>query len=362
MSKRRTSSPQKSSPLSFVNRTAIAVLAVVMTAIFLAACSAQPTPTKEPATADPAVQPSVAPTATPEPYEDFTTAAVPPPDPERLAQITKLLSLVPESYGSALYLDMEFLRSNVSLAAFINPEVLGLDLGLPSIATGLLDGLAVAVNFQTHTVVTSFQSNFPIPEVIQFARAGFGLPLTEGGLKLYEGHDIWGISAFGSILAMAAADEETGVAAAGQEPSDAIALVESSLDAFDGRSARLLDAPGLASLIGNVPSGFAAVALSQCERLPLFEDITALPGCTGAVVTAGMLSDNLVVIHALIGFAGQDQARSAVEHATEALAKHNRTYGFEDLGARQEGDTVRLRVIVGLPKLTDVFRLFAPTS
>ena len=57
-----------------------------------------------------------------------------------------------------------------------------------------------------------------------------------------------------------------------------------------------------------MPTGFAAVVLSQCERLPLFDDVTALPGCTGAVVTAGMLSDDLVVIHALIGFAGQDQA------------------------------------------------------
>ena len=329
-----------------------------MTAIFLVACSAQATPTTEPATAEPAVQPSVAPTATPEPYEDFATAAVPPPDPERLAQFTKLLSLVPESYGSAVYLDMEFLRSSASLAAFISLESLGLDVALPSLATGLVNNVAVAADFQNRSLVTPFQSIFTIVAMLQVG-SSFGLQLNEVGPQTYEGHNIWEIDALGVVLALAAADESTGVAAAGPV---ATVLAEASLDAFDGRSARLLDAPGLARLIGNVPSGFAAVTLSQCERLPLFDDVTALPGCTGAVVTAGMLSDNLVVIHALIGFAGQDQARSAVEHATEALAKQNRIHGFEDLGARQEGDTVRLRVIVGLPKLTDVFRLFAPTS
>ena len=344
------------------NRTAMAFLAAVMAAIFLAACGAEPTFTAGSTTTEPTAQPSVAPTPTPKPYEDFASAAVPPADPERLAQLTRLLSLVPESYSSAMYLDMEFLRSNVSLANSISPEVLGLDLALPSIATGLVNAIAVAANFQTHAVVTSFQGDFTIQEMIRLA-SSFGLPLSEGGPQSYEGHEVWEIDALGTALAMAAADETTGVAASGQDAtrSDAIGLVEASLDAFDGRSARLLDAPGLASLVGNVPSGFAAVVLSQCERLPLFADVQALPGCTGAVVTAGILSSNLVVLHALIGFGDQGQARSALAHATEALEGQNRTHGFEDLGVRQEEDSLRVRVIVNVSKFTDVFRLFAPS-
>lgn len=350
--------------MSFVpkNRTAIAVLSVVMTAIFLAACSAQSTPTTEPATAEPAVQPSVAPTATPEPYEDFATAAVPPPDPERLAQITKLLSLVPESYTSAVYLDMEFLRSSASLAAVISPESLGLDVALPSLATGLVNTIAVAADFQTRSLVTPFQSVFTIVAMLQVG-SSFGLQLNEGSPQTYEGHNIWDIDALGVVLALAAADESTGVAAAGQNAtaSETAVLVEASLDAFDGRSARLLDAPGLMGLVENVPSGFAAAVLSRCENLPLFADVPALPGCTGAVVTAGVLPNDLIVLHALIGFANQDQAASALERASEALERQNRTNGFQDLGVRQEGENLRVRLIVDVSKFTDTFRLFAPS-
>lgn len=334
-----------------------------MAAILLAACSAEPTITAESITTEPTAQPSVAPTPTPKPYEDFASATVPSADPERLARFSKLLSLVPESYGSAMYLDIEFLRSNVSLAKFTSLEVLGLDLALPSIATGLVNTIVVAADFQTRSVVTAFQGNFTIVAMLQVANS-FGLQLKEGGPQTYEGHNIWDIDALGVILAIAIADETTGLAASGQDAtgSGAIGLAEASLDAFDGRSARLLDAPGLASLAGDVPSGFAAVVLSQCERLPLFADVQALPGCTGAVVTAGLLSTELVVIHALIGFLDQDQARSALDRATDALESQNRTLGFEDLGLRREGENVRVRVIVDVSKFTDVFRLFAPGS
>ena len=59
--------------------------------------------------------------------------------------------------------------------------------------------------------------------------------------------------------------------------------------------------------------------------------VQALPGCTGAVVIARMLSTNLVVLHALTGFADQDQTLSALERASEELASLNLSLGFEDL-------------------------------
>ena len=271
MSKTSALPPQQDSPMAFPakNRTAMAFLAVVMSAIFLAACGAEPTFTAETTATEPTAQPSVAPTPTPKPYEDFSGAAVPPADPERLAKFTRLLSLVPLSYGSAMYLDMEFLRSNVSLANSISPEVLGLDLALPSIATGLVNAIAVAGDVETRSLVTSFESDSTIVAMLQVG-SSFGLQLNEGSPQTYEGHNIWDIDALGVVLALAAADETIGVAASGP---DAIGLAEASLDAFDGRSARLLDAPGLAGLVGDVPSGFAAAVISQCENLPLFAEI-----------------------------------------------------------------------------------------
>ena len=333
----------------------------MLAVFFLAACASETAP----ATAVPQVtaEPTAAPTATPIPYEDFASAVIPPADPERLAQLTKLLSLVPESFSSTIFLDMEFLRSNETLASLVSPEVLGMDVALPSIATGLVDTIAVAADFQARSVVTPFQSNFAIGDMLRLA-GGFGLKLGGDGPVSYEGHDIWEINALGTALAMATADESAGVAASGQGLSAeaVIALIEGSLDAFDGRSAGLLDTAGLAGLLGDVPSGFAGVALSECETLPLFTGIQGLPGCTGVVVTVDILPGDLVVFHSLIGFTGQDEAASALQQAIEALEDQNRSHDFEDLGVRQEGGNLRVRVIVNVSKFADVFRLFSPGS
>ena len=327
----------------------------------MAACASETVP----ATSVPqaTAEPTAVPTPTPIPYEDFASAVVPSADPERLAQLTKLLSLVPESFSSTIFLDMKFLRSNETLASLVSPEVLGMDVALPSFATGLVDNIAVAADFQARSVVTPFQSNIAIGDMLRLA-GGFGLQLGEDSPTSYEGHDVWEINAAGTRLAMGIANSSSGVAASGQglSPEDVKALVETSLDAFDGRSATLLDAAGLTGLLGDVPSGFAGVALAECETLPLFTGIQGLPGCTGVVVTADILPGDLVVFHSLIGFTGQDEAASAMQRAIEALEDQNTSHDFEDLGVRQEDGNLRVRVIVDVSKVTEVFRLFYPGS
>ena len=341
------------------------IIATLVAVFLLAACASETAPatTAPPPTAEPTAVPTSTPTPTAIPYQEFASAVIPPADPERLAQLIKLLSLVPETFSSTVYLDMEFLRSNEALAALVNPEVLGMDVAIPSIATGLVDSIAVAADFRSRSVVTPFQSNFAIADMLRLA-GGFGLQLGGDGPTSYEGHDVWDINVLGTVLAMAEADETAGIAASGQglSPDDVRALVEASLDGFDGRSATLLDAPGLAELLANVPSGFAASAISQCETLPLFVGIPGLPGCTGVVVTASILPSELVVFHALIGFSSEDGAAAAIERAVEALEGQNRSHEFEDLGVRQEGGNLRVRVIVELPKFSEVFRLFTPDS
>ena len=254
----------------------VAILAAAFALVFLAACStATKLATKAaPPTVEPTATPVPTPTATTIPYGDFTNAEISPADPERLAQLTKLFSLVPESFNSAVFLDLESLKSNESLADLINPKILGIDVALPSIASGLVSRIAVAADTQNRSLVTPFQSEFSIGDMLRLA-GGFGINLGGDGPTSYEGHDVWGINAFGTVLAMAAADDTTGVAAAGQAiaPDDARALAEASLDAFDGRSATLLDTPGLSGLLADVPSGFAAAVLSGCSTVPLFDDI-----------------------------------------------------------------------------------------
>ena len=343
----------------------VAILAAAFTLVFLAACStATKLATKTaPPTIEPTATPVPTPAATTIPYGDFANAKISPADPERLAQLTKLITLVPESFNSAVFLDLESLKSNESLADLINPKILGMDVALPSIASGLVSRIAVAADTQNRRLVTPFQSGFSIGDMLRLA-SGFGINLGGDGPTSYEGHDVWVINAFGTVLAMAAADDTTGVAAAGQAiaPDDARALAEASLDAFDGRSATLLDTPGLSGLLADVPSGFAAAVLSGCSTVPLFDDAQELSVCTGVVVTADILPGDLVVFHSLVGFPDQAVAGLVIEQTAEALEKENRSKDFEDLGVRQEGQNLRIRLIVSLPKFAEVFQLFAPSN
>jgi len=228
---------------------------------------------------------------------------------------------------------------------------------------GWLAGSRLPKPLAKRSLVTPFQSEFSIGDMLRLA-SGFGINLGGDGPTSYEGHDIWVINAFGTVLAMAAADDTTGVAAAGPAiaPADARALAEASLDAFDGRSATLLDTPGLSGLLADVPSGFAAAVLSGCSTVPLFDDAQELSVCTGVVVTADILPGDLVVFHSLVGFPDQAVAGLAMEQAAEALEKENRSQGFDDPGVRQEGRNLRIRLIVSLPKFAEVFQLLAPSN
>ena len=120
------------------------------------------------------------PTETPIPYQDLANAEIPAPDPERLEQLSSLLSLIPDNFGSAVYLDMEFMRENDTLANLVSPEVLGIEVALPSIATGLVNTVTVSAYFETETHRTPFQSTFPIRDMLKVA-GGFGFDLGGDG-------------------------------------------------------------------------------------------------------------------------------------------------------------------------------------
>ena len=165
----------------------VAILAAAFALVFLAACSAATKLATEaaPPTVEPTATPVPIPTAPAIPYGDFANAEIPPADPERLAQLTKLLSLVPESFNSAVFLDLESLKSNESLADLINPRILGMDVALPSIATGLVSRIAVASDTQNRSLVTPFRSEFPIGDMLRLA-SGFGINLGGDGPTSYE--------------------------------------------------------------------------------------------------------------------------------------------------------------------------------
>jgi len=64
----------------------------------------------------------------------------------------------------------------------------------------------------------------------------------------------------------------------------------------------------------------------------------------------------------LVRFPDQAVAGLAIEQTAEALEKENRSQGFDDLGVRQEGRNLRIRLIVSLPKFAEVFQLLASSN
>ncbi|MBT99518.1 MAG: hypothetical protein CL902_12975 [Dehalococcoidia bacterium] len=337
-------------------------VATILLLVLLAACTTETT-TDPASETDSTAGPTAVPTATPIPYETFATAEIPPADPERLAQLTNLLSLVPVEFGSAVYLDLEFLRSNEALAGLISPEGLSMAVALPSFATGVVNTVAMASNQEGNGLLTPFQSTFQIGDLLKVA-GGFGLQLGGDGPTSYEGHDVWDVGLLGTNVTMATADDTTGVAASGRGITDEAVrgLVESSLDAFDGRSATLIDTPGLTGLLGDVPSGFAAAVLSKCDVFPLLSSISGTDGCIRVAVSADILPGELIVLHGLIGFADQDSAAAAMELTSRALGNEKLAQEFVDLGVRQEKENLRVRLIVDADKFGGAFALFAPRN
>ena len=174
--------------------------ALLVTPLLLAACSSD--------SAESPVQPGPTPTATTEPSPtapalsaDFATADIPPPDPQRLAQLKEMLSLVPANYGWAVHLDLKALRDNPSLDTLVSLDSLGLKSALPSLVTSVLDGLSIATNRQTSAVITGFNGAFEVKELLRVA-VGFGVQIGDDAPEDYRDHQIWNINFLGDSAAI----------------------------------------------------------------------------------------------------------------------------------------------------------------
>ena len=333
--------------------------ALLVTLLLLAACSSD--------SAESPVQPGPTPTATAEPSPtapalsaDFATANIPPPDPQRLAQLKEMLSLVPADYGWAVHLDLKALRDNASLATVVSLDSLGLESALPSLVTSVLDGLSIATNRQTGAVITGFNGAFEVKELLRVA-GGFGIQLGDDAPEDYRDHQIWNINFLGDSAAMGSANANTGVASAGSKPAvDTVALVKQSLDAFDRDTPSILDTGAATRLLENLPSGFASAVISECRDLAVLAETPGIPVCLSAAVSADLLDDQTAVFHFLAGFVSEELAANAAELARDTLEAQLSSAGLWEVGVRQEGNLVRARVIADLPQFEETFGLFTP--
>lgn len=310
-------------------------------------------------------QPGATPTATTGPSPtapalstDFATSDIPPPDPQRLAQLKEMLSLVPADYVWAVHLDLKALRDNPSLATLISSDPLGLKSALPSLVTSVLDGLSIATNRQTGAIITRFNGSFEVKELIRVA-VGFGIQLGDDAPEDYRDHQIWNINFLGDSAAMGSAHANIGVASAGSKPDvDTVALVKHSLDAFDRDTSSILDTGAATRLLEDLPSGFASAVISECRDLAVLAGTLGISVCLSAAVSADLLDDQTAVFHFLAVFAGDELAANAAELARDALEAQLSSAVLREVSVRQEGDLVRARVSDDLPQFAETFELF----
>lgn len=332
------------------------ILLVLLAAIALSGCTqgaSSSTPVQSPT-----ATPTPIPTATPTP--DLTTkledGVLPAPDPHRLAKLSRLLSLVPAYFGTAVFVDVRALEASTLLDSEFDLEGLGLPSIVPTAATNLLDGLGVVAGPQGGGSLAVLEGPIDVESLLQLA-GGFGFGLGAPEPETYRDHRVWNIDVLGLILAVGEADATTVVLSSGlsSENVSYLDLVKDSLDSFDGRAPRWLDDPINDRLLNRLPSGFVTTLLARCGDLAQFEAVIDLPGCAGAAASAQSLGANGVVIYALIAFEDATLASAGLELAIQRIATDG-GLPFGEVSFGQEGELVWTRVLIDTSQVAQALK------
>lgn len=336
-----------------VGRARLGLMLLIL--LGLAACS-QSTPT-------PASTPTPQPTATPipvlaeSPKVMLGDVSFPPPDQGKLENLSRLLSLVPGDYTSAVFVDINALEESPLLRNAIDLEELGVPAIISSGGTGLLDRVGVASQARGREPITLLQGEVDVESMLQLA-GGFGLSLGAPQAEDYRGHQVWNIEVFGLTLAVGQADPNTVVFSSGSSADGptAIEIVKSSLDSFDGLAPGLLGKPSTQKLLAELPSGFATALLAGCSELANLGVIVNLPGCASAAVSAG-LTQTEVVIYGLALFEEESQAAAALQLAVERI-EAGVVLAIGEVAIDQEQELILVRVTVDPEQVAEALKAF----
>jgi hypothetical protein len=325
-------------------RRVTGLLFALLLAVALAGCAeATPIPT---ATPTPTATPAPTPTPVPAATVVLGDISLPSPDPNRLAKLSHLLSVVPGDYKSAIFMDAQALESSPALQETLSPESLGLAGVLPSAATGLVSRLVLATGEGGQGAFTVLDGSFDVAALLDVA-SGFGISVGSPEPEAYRDHRVWSMDVFGLTLAVGEADDSTVIFASGSTlgGAPAVELVEGALDVFDELQASLLDEPEIRGLVDQLPSGFAATVIRHCGDLGELGAVIDLPGCSGAAVSVGLQEDQTVVFYGLANFDDESLAEAALEMALKRI-EEGVDLSFGELALDQQGSLILARVLV----------------
>jgi len=325
---------------------------VLLTALALAACSqADPTPT---ATSTPTATPT--PPATPAQLVVRRDASLPAPDPNRLTQVSRLLSSVPAAYHSVIALDVQGLKESPVLLGLVDSDRLGIPGIIPIDATGLLDRVAVAAAEEGQ--ITLIQGDIDVASMLKLV-GGFGFSLDIPDPEDYRGHLVWDINILGITLAIGQADATTVIFSSGSPAGGppAAANVKESMDTFDGLAPGFLDRPNSQRLLERLPSGFATAVLAECGGLGQIATITDIPGCTGAAISAEITGAGEVTFYGLAAFQDEAQAAAALETALNRV-QDEEALPFGEVSVGQEQELIWTIIVVREEQVADALGAF----
>ena len=332
--------------------TIVGMFLILLAALALAACS-QTEPTFTPI---PTATPIPTPPATQGPLAVRRDVSLPAPDPNRLAQVSELLSLVPATYHSVIALDIKGLKESPVLSGLVDPDRLGIPGIIPIDASALLERVAVAV--ATEGQITLMQGDIDVASMLNLV-GGFGLSLNIPDPEDYRGHQVWDIEILGITLTLGQADTTTVIFSSGSsaEGPTAAANIKESLDAFDGLAPGFLSGPNAQRLLGGLPSGFAAAILADCGGLGQLATIIDVPGCAGAAISAEITGAGEVTIYGLAAFEDEGQASAALEIALNRVQEEE-ALPFDEVAVGQEQELVWTIIVVREEQVAEALGAF----
>jgi len=310
--------------------------------------------------AAPSSTPVPSPTATPTPTPGLPITlqdgVLPQPDPDRLATLSRLLSLVPADLGAAVFVDVRAIKTNPLLQSMFDLGGLGLPGIVPATAISLLDSVGLVVGPEGDGSLAVLDGFTEIDSLLQLAGA-LGLAFEEPEPEQYRSHRVWNIDVFGLTLGLGEADATTVVLSSGSisENVSSLDLVKDSLDSFDGLAPSWLDDSINERLLNRLPSGFVTTLLARCGDLTDLAVVIDLPGCAGAAVSAQFLGADAVLIYGLIAF---EDATSASTGLRSALGRVEDEGGlpFGEVTFGQEEELVWARVLIDTSQVAQALK------
>ena len=286
---------------------------------------------------------------------------MPAPDPNRLAQISRLLSLVPADYHSVVALDIQGLKESPVLRGLVDSNSLGIPGIIPIDAAGLLDRVAVAVAEDRQ--ITLIQGDIDVASMLNLA-GRFGLSLNLPDPEDYRGHQVWDIDILGITLALGQADATTVVLSSGSPAGgssaagpSAAANVKASLDTFDGLAPGFLGRPNGQRLLQRLPSGFATAFLAECADVGQLATIIDIPGCTGAALSAEITGEGEVTLYGLAAFQDEALALAALEIALKRIQEED-VLPFDEVAVGQEQELIWTIIVVREEQVAEALEAF----